>query len=95
VKQKLSAAIRSMEENDVLSVPISPTRIFVAANNRAPLESLNRSPSKDTVRTANHNVVRIAVDEVYGSTKSRREFVEKRLRKPNEQPLPGLVMGPG
>jgi hypothetical protein len=79
----------------VLSVPISPTRIFLAANDRAVLETVSRNSSRDNVRTANHNLVRLAVDDVYGNTKDRREFVEKRLRKLGQNPLAGLVMGPG
>ena len=83
-----------MDPACVLGVPISPTRIFLAANSRAELESISRRASKATVRIANNLVVRMAVQEVYGSTKNRREFVEKRLIKPGEEPLPGLVMGP-
>jgi Protein of unknown function (DUF4238) len=79
----------------VLGAPISPTRIFVAANTMEQLERLSRQSSKDTVRNANHLVVKLAVQNVFGSTSDRREFVEKRLLGPNDAPLPGLIMPRG
>ncbi len=79
----------------ILGVPISPARIFLAANNTQQLEQLSHQSSKDTVRNANNLVVRMAVQNVYGSTDDRREFVEKRLRRQADAPLPGLIMGPG
>jgi hypothetical protein len=78
----------------ILAVPISPTRLFVAANNSEPLEALRHQSSRDTVRNANNLVVRLAVQNVYGSTDDCRAFVEKRLLRPNDTPLPGLIMGP-
>lgn len=80
----------------ILGVPISPTRIFLAANNMQQLEQLSTQSSKDTVRNANNLVVRMAVQNVYGSTDDdRRRFVEGRLRRQDGAPLPGLIMGPG
>ena len=79
----------------ILGVPISPTRLFLAANNMSELAKLDRQPSWDTVKNANELVVRMAVQEVYGGTNNRREFVEQRLVRPNEEPLAGLIMGPG
>jgi len=83
-----------MDPSCILGVPISPTRVFLAANKMAELEQLSHQSSEDTVRNANNLVVRMAVQNVYGSTNDRREFVEKRLRRPNDAPLPGLIMGP-
>jgi Protein of unknown function (DUF4238) len=77
----------------ILGVPISPTRVFLAANSMEVLEQLRHQSSEDTVRNANNLVVRMAVQNVYGSTNDRREFVEKRLRRPNDAPLAGLIMG--
>jgi Protein of unknown function (DUF4238) len=79
----------------ILAVPISHTRIFLAANNRTQLEALGRQASGDTVRNTNNLVVRMAVQQVYGSASDRRQFVEKRLIKLDEKPLAGLIMGPG
>jgi hypothetical protein len=78
----------------LLGVPISPKHLFVAANTVAQLETLRRQPVNDTVRNANNLVVRMAVQNVYANTDDRREFVDKRLRRDNEPPLAGLVMGP-
>ena len=83
-----------MDPSCILGVPISPTRVFLAANKMEELEQLSHQSSEDTVRNANNLVVRMAVQNVYGSTNDRREFVERRLRRPNDAPLPGLIMGP-
>ena len=77
----------------ILGLPISPTRIFLATNNTDELQKLNHQPSEDIVRKANNLVVRLAVQNVYGSANDRRQFVEKRLRRPSDPPLPGLIMG--
>jgi hypothetical protein len=79
----------------VLRVPISPTRLFLVANRSDELKKLERQPAEETVRNSNNLVVRTAVQNVYGSTNDRREFVERRLRRRNEAPLRGLIMGPG
>ena len=83
-----------MDPSCILGVPISPTRVFLAANKMEELEQLSHQSGEDTVRNANNLVVRMAVQNVYGSTNDRREFVERRLRRPNDAPLPGLIMGP-
>jgi hypothetical protein len=70
----------------------TPTRIFLAANNMKELEQLSHQSSEDTVSNAN-NLVRMAIRNVYGSTNDRREFVERRLRRPRDAPLPGLIIG--
>jgi hypothetical protein len=75
----------------LLSVPISPTRLFVAANDRRGLETLAAQSSKDTVRNANNLVVRMAVKNVYGNDDSQLAFVDKRLRRPSQPPIPGAI----
>jgi hypothetical protein len=83
-----------LDPSCILGVPISPTRIFLAANNMEQLEQLRRQSSKDTVRNANNLVVRMAVQNVYGSTRDLCEFVEMRLRRQDDPPVPGVIMGP-
>jgi hypothetical protein len=78
----------------LLSVPISPTRLFVAANDRRRLEVLAAQSSKDTVRNANNLVVRMAVENVYGNNDSHKAYVEKRLRQKNQPPVPGAIAAP-
>lgn len=75
----------------LLSVPLSPTRLFVAANDMRQLEILARQSRKDTARNANNHVVRMAVENVYGDSNDRLAFVEKRLRRVDQAPVPGLI----
>jgi hypothetical protein len=75
----------------LLSVPISPTRLFVAVNDVRRLEMLARQSKKDTARNANHLVVRMAVENVYGNSADQLAFVEKRLLRSDQAPIPGLI----
>ena len=75
----------------LLSVPISPTRLFVAANDMSQLKSSASQPKKDLARKANDLAVRMAVENVYGDNAGRLAFVEKRLRRADQPPVPGLI----
>jgi hypothetical protein len=75
----------------LLSVPLSPTHMFVAANDIRQLRQLAAQPLRDTVRNANHLAVRMAVQNVYGANDVHLTFVDKRLRRPNELPVPGVI----
>ena len=75
----------------LVGMPLSPTRLFVAANDLQKLEILAQQSKKDTVRNGNNHVVRMAVENVYGNTGDRRAFVEKRLRRAGQAPVPGLI----
>ncbi len=72
-------------------MPLSPTRLFVAANDMRKLETLARQSKKDTVRNVNNLLVQMAVENVYGNTGERLAFVEKRLRRAGQAPVPGLI----
>lgn len=76
----------------VLRVPISPTRLFVTANHVVQLEALARRTKKDIARECNDIVARMAVDNVYGLNDAQRAFVETRLRKRGQAPVPGGLM---
>jgi hypothetical protein len=65
----------------LLGVPLSPTRLFVAANDVAQLRRLAAQKPNDTVRNANALMVKLAIQNVYGSTDGHLAFVEKRLRR--------------
>ena len=79
----------------LLSLPMSPTRLFVAANVTRQLEKLAaQQPLRDTIRNANHLVVRNAVQNVYGSTNSHLVFVEKRVTGVTGTPYQIFNCGP-
>ena len=75
----------------VLRVPISPTRLFIAANRIGRLEELARQSKKDAARDSNALVVRMAVENVYGVSSGEKAFVEKRLRRLGQPPIPGII----
>jgi hypothetical protein len=75
----------------LLGVPLSPTHLFVAANDIEQIRKLAAQRAKDTVRNANNMTVRLAVQNVYGCTDTHLAFVEARLRRPGDPPVPGLI----
>jgi hypothetical protein len=75
----------------LLSVPLSPSRLFVAANDIEQLRRLSAQTPKDTVSNANNLLVKLAVQNVYGCTDTHLAFIEKRLRRPSEPPVPGVI----
>lgn len=79
----------------MLSLPVSPTHLFVAANDIALLRQLNAQPARDTVRNSNHCIVKLAVQNVYGYTGAQLTFVEKRLRKADDPIVPGVILRGG
>ena len=80
-----------LDRNCLLSVPLSPTHLFVAANEIEQLRQLRAQMPKDTVRNANNLLVRLAVQNVYGCTDAHLAFVEKRLRHAGEPVVPGVI----
>jgi len=75
----------------LLTLPLSPTRLFVAANDVRQLRKLETQPLRDTVRKANTLVVKNAVQNVYGENDSHLAFVEKHLRRPTDAIVPGVM----
>jgi hypothetical protein len=75
----------------LLGVPLSPTHLFVAANEIEQIRKLLAQTTKDTVRNTNNLTVKLAVQNVYGSTARHKAFVENRLRRENEPPVPGII----
>jgi hypothetical protein len=73
---------------DPVFLPISSTRLFVASNHLDRLDMLARSSADDLARKVSEEVVRQAVQNVYGNSPRRKDFVEKRLPR---VPLPGLA----
>jgi hypothetical protein len=79
----------------MLSLPVSPTCLFVAAHDIALLRRLNAQPARDTVRNSNDCIVKLAVQNVYGCTGTQLTFVEKRLRKADDPTVPGVILRSG
>jgi Protein of unknown function (DUF4238) len=75
----------------LLSVPVSPTRLFLAVNNMRRWNTFTRQSTKDIARYVNDLVVRMAVENVYGNSADQLAFVEKRLRRADQAPVPGLI----
>ncbi len=75
----------------LLGVPLSPTHLFVAGNNIELIQKVAAQRPKDAVRNANSLMTRLAVQSVYGNTDSHLTFVEKRLRRADEPPVPGVI----
>jgi hypothetical protein len=75
----------------ILSVPLSPTHLFVAVNEVQQLQTLANQNRRDTVRNANKLVVKLAVQNVYGASEEHLRFVENRLRRRGELIVPGLI----
>jgi hypothetical protein len=74
------------DPNVILALPLSPKCLFVATNTR--LRTLNPTT---LVKDVNDQIVRCAVDFVIGTDASHLRFVERRLRFPHDEPVPGAV----
>ena len=75
----------------LLAVPLSPTRLFVAANDVAQFRRLAAQKLTDTVRNMNTLMVKLAIQNVYGCTDDHLAFVEKRLRRASDPWVPGII----
>ena len=76
----------------MLSLPVSPTHLFVAAHDIGLLRRLAAQPARDTVRNSNDCTVKLAVQNVYGCTAGQLTFIEKRLRKAEDPIVPGVIL---
>ncbi len=75
----------------MLLFPLSPGALFVATNGPGRIAEVVRTKSSPHVRMVNSEIVRCAVDFVIGCDASHLVFVERRLRKPDQEPVPGPV----
>jgi Protein of unknown function (DUF4238) len=71
--------------------PLSPDRLFVATNGHEQAQQVLAKPRSWLARWANDQIVRCAVDFVIGTDDSHLLFVERRLRKLDQEPVPGPV----
>ena len=73
----------------VIMLPLSPTVFWAATNNEQQMAEVANTPPDKLVKIVNEGIVMMAVDHVYGSSDSHKLFVERRLRKPGQEPIPG------
>lgn len=75
----------------LLVFPLGPQSLFLATNGLPLMQAVFRNPVDKVVRQVNDTVVRLAVDFVIGRDASQLGFVEKRLRRRDQEPLPGPI----
>jgi hypothetical protein len=68
-------------------LPISPTKYFIAARQRATIEALNKLDKTKVVREVNTAIVQQAREFVWGCDDSQKGFVEKHFAKLPEREL--------
>jgi len=79
------------ESNAVLLFPLSPSALFIATNGPSRMGQVMQTKPSPHARMVNNEIVRCAVDFVIGCDASHLDFVERRLRKPEQEPVPGPV----
>ncbi|WP_082701826.1 DUF4238 domain-containing protein [Novosphingobium sp. FSW06-99] len=75
----------------ILTVPISPTKLFLATNVEQQAQTVLQMQHEELVRRVNRDVVARAVDIVIGNNDAQLRFVENHLRKKKQPPAPGPV----
>jgi Protein of unknown function (DUF4238) len=88
---------RLKEPQGVVSIPISPTKLFVAVNDPRTLDRLRATSPRDLVQNINEFVVGRARRFVWASDESQTRFIENHMSKKMEPtPLfPGIGQYPG
>jgi hypothetical protein len=87
---------RIKEIDGIVSLPISPTKLFVAVNNVATLENLRNAKPGDIVCQANMYVVERARRFVWAQDESQKRFIQNRMStKMEPKPLfPSIAPSP-
>jgi hypothetical protein len=67
------------EPNGLVSIPISPTKLFVAANDEATFDKLRRASPRKLVCDVNTYVVSCARRFVWAQDRSQERFIENRI----------------
>lgn len=68
-------------EDTYISIPVSPRKLFLAANPKCRIEKLWEMAQSDVVRAANFEIVKQARKYVYATDELQINYVEKHLRK--------------
>ncbi|MGB9368511.1 MAG: DUF4238 domain-containing protein [Xanthobacteraceae bacterium] len=71
--------ISRLKENGIISIPISPTQLFIAAERRETLASIAQSDPKEVVKSVNKYVTSRARRFVYAPDEKQTTFVEKHM----------------
>jgi hypothetical protein len=71
--------------------PLSPDRLFVATNGATQAAQVSAKSRSWLTKYANGHIVGCAVEFVIGCDDSQLEFVERHLRKSDEEPIPGPI----
>lgn len=76
----------------VITLPLSPSVLFVAANRPDKADEIQRKLTPTEVaKLSNRDVVIRAIKHVYGDADTHLRFVEKRLIKKGQKPLAGVM----
>lgn len=75
----------------VLLFPLSTGILFAATNGSERMAEITRNKPTVLVKDVNHMVASCAVDFVVGADNSHLTFVERRLRRPDQEPIPGVI----
>ena len=75
------------EPNGLVSMPISPTKLFVAANSPGGLDNLRRVKPREIVQHVNLFIVSRARRFVWALDESQQRFIENHMSK-NMEPTP-------
>jgi len=80
------------EAEGFITLPISPTKLFVAVNTQAMLDDCGAQQAVDIVRRVNKRVVGYARRVVWASDESQAQFIQDNMSKAMELPplLPSL-----
>ena len=70
----------------VVSLPISPSKLFIATNTEKVEREIDRVGPTDVAVRRNRDTVALAVKHVYGNTDGHLRFVENRLRQTRSSP---------
>jgi len=68
-----------MYDKSHIVVPISPTKLFIAANNKNTIEGLRRIDAGKLVAQCNDRIVRQAVKYAYDNSTDQLTFISRRL----------------
>lgn len=75
----------------LLAFPLGPELLFLATNGLPFMRAMLNNPVEKVVRQVNESTARFAVDFIIGRDDAQLNFVETRLRRRDEEPLPGPI----